>query len=73
MVFEGVQDDLRMGSLEQDRTTLGKLNIGELEPYDVKPSAVKPSAAKACRTVVRIMDGDDENIAAGREPTCVVS
>jgi hypothetical protein len=68
MVFEGVQDDLRMGRLEQDRTTLGKLNIGELEPYDVKPSA-----AKACRTVVRIMDGDDENIAAGREPTCVVS
>ncbi len=62
MRLQRIQNGLSMTVIEQNRVRFSILNVREFEPQHVKPPA-----AKRCRTVLRIVDGDDENILQGGE------
>jgi hypothetical protein len=62
MRLQRIQDGLSVTVIEQDCVRFSSLNVREFEPQHVKPPA-----AKGCRTVLRIVDGDDENILQGGE------
>ena len=67
MRLQRIQDGLSVTVVEQDCVRRSTLNVREFEPQHVKPPA-----AKGCRTVFRIVDGDDENVLQGGELTRVV-
>jgi hypothetical protein len=62
MRLQRIQDGLSVTVIEQNCIRFSTLNVREFEPQHVKPPA-----AKGCRTVFRIVDGDNENILHGGE------
>jgi hypothetical protein len=62
MRLQRIQDGLSVTVIEQDCVRFSTLNVREFEPQHVKPPV-----AKGCRTVLRIGDGDDENVLQGGE------
>ena len=62
MRLQRIQDGPSVTVIEKNRVRFSTLNVREFEPQHVKPPA-----AKGRRTVLRIGDGNDENILQGGE------
>ena len=62
MRLQRIQDGLSVTVVEQNCVRFSTLNVREFEPQHVEPAA-----AKGCRTVLRIVDGDNENVLQGGE------